>query len=64
VAATICNSNPFRDKNSRTVNPEDFVPGMETNREPTEEEKTEQFKQLLTSMRIAQEARAKAAAQQ
>lgn len=34
VAATIVNSNPYREKGSRTVSPLDFVPELKTRFKP------------------------------
>jgi hypothetical protein len=56
VAAAIFNGNPFRDRNAPVVSPEDFIADPERDREPTEEEKLEQFKAFFDSMKRSQEA--------
>jgi hypothetical protein len=57
VAAAVYNANPFRGSGARTVHAEDFVPDTEAQREPTEEEKLEGFKQFFAAMNEAADIR-------
>jgi hypothetical protein len=55
VAAAVFNGNPFRDRNAPVVSPDDFIADPERDREPTEEEKLEQFKGWFSSMKVLQD---------
>jgi hypothetical protein len=55
VAAAVFNGNPFRDRNAPVVSPEDFIADPDRDREPTEEEKLEEFKAFFNSVKTEQD---------